>query len=90
MGRAKYRMVELYAEYAHTYLVAGINWYTSYILSQVADPEKGARVLEFLDLFALTGYNSSLGKFSNNIFGKIIIVLFGWMTQGIILNHIII
>ena len=43
------------------------------MLSQEADPEAGARILEFLDQFAISGYNSSLGKFSNDIFSKSII-----------------
>ena len=40
------------------------------MLSQEADPKAGARVLEFLDVFALRGYNSSLGQVSNDNFSK--------------------
>ena len=42
----------------------------AFVLSQEDDPKAGGRVLEFLDIFALTGYNSSQGKFSNDIFSK--------------------
>ena len=45
------------------------------MLSQKADPEAGGRVLEFLEQFAISGYNSSLGKFSNDIFSKSIIIV---------------
>ena len=46
------------------------------MLSQEAEPEAGELILEFLDQFAISGYNSSLGKFSNDIFSKSVIIVF--------------
>ena len=58
------------------YLVVDmIKYACSYVLSQEADPEAGGHILEFLDQFAISGYNPSLGKISNDIFSKSIIIV---------------
>ena len=60
------------------------------MLSQKTDPKAGAHVLEFLDVFALTGYNSSLGQVSNDDFSKRRYCCFMFVNiDSSVLNHVI-